>query len=213
MKIFEIFRSIQGESYLAGRPCTFVRTAGCNLNCTWCDTRYAADPADGEEMTVGEVMQKVTEFGADLVEVTGGEPLLQEESVELMRLLCDTGARVMLETNGTLDITPVDPRVIVVMDIKAPSSGHADTNRWANLEVIQDSDELKVVISDREDYEWAKKTLAERGIIGNYRVSFSPVFGTIDYKTLAEWLLADRLPVRMGFQLHKMIWGPDAKGV
>lgn len=213
MKICEIFRSIQGESYLAGRPCTFVRTAGCNLSCTWCDTGYAADINDGVEMTIGEVMQKVRELGADLVEITGGEPLLQEESIELMRLLCDSGARVMLETNGTLDITPVDPRVIIVMDIKAPSSGHADTNRWANLEVLQDSDELKVVISGREDYDWATETLTERNVIGKYRVTFSPVFGSVNYKTLAEWLLADRLPVRMGFQLHKMIWGPDAKGV
>lgn len=208
-----MFRSIQGESYLAGRPCTFVRTAGCNLSCTWCDTRYAGDINEGVEMGVGEVMQKVGELGADLVEITGGEPLLQEESIELMRLLCDSGARVMLETNGTLDITPVDPRVIIVMDIKSPSSGHAETNRWANLEVLQDSDELKVVISGREDYGWATQTLTERNVIGKYRVTFSPVFGSIDYKMLAEWLLADRLPVRMGFQLHKMIWGPDAKGV
>lgn len=213
MKVSEIFRSIQGESYLAGRPCTLVRLSGCNLSCPWCDTRYAASSDNGSEMSIEEVMERVRELGADLVEVTGGEPLLQEESIELMRRLCEAGCKVMLETNGTLDITHVDPRVIVIMDIKAPSSGHADTNRWENIDIIQDNDEIKVIISDRADYDWAKETLTKRKIIGRYRVTFSPVYGSIDYKTLAEWLLEDRLPVKMGFQLHKMIWGPDAKGV
>lgn len=214
MKILEIFRSIQGESYLAGMPCTFVRLAGCNLACPWCDTRYSWEhDADGVEMSIDEVMAKVDTLGTDLVEVTGGEPLLQEESVELMRRLCEDGVKVMLETNGTLDLTPVDPRVIVVMDIKAPSSNHSDCNRWENLDVIQDTDEIKVVINDRADYEWAKKALGEHDVIGRHRVTFSPVFDSIDYRTLAEWLLEDNLPIRMGFQLHKAIWGPDARGV
>ena len=213
MKVCEIFRSIQGESYLAGRPCSFVRLAGCNLHCTWCDTEYALSVESAAEMSLGQVMERVGELGMDLVEVTGGEPLVQEESIELMRALCEAGAKVMLETNGSIDITPVDPRVIVVMDIKAPSSGHADANRWENLDVLHETDEIKVVITGRDDYDWAKQTLAEKKVIGNYHVSFSPVFTTVDYKTLAEWLLADRLPVRLGFQLHKLIWGGDAKGV
>jgi 7-carboxy-7-deazaguanine synthase len=213
VKVCEIFRSIQGESYLAGRPCTFVRLAGCNLRCSWCDTRYALSADGAEEMSVGQVIERVEGLGTDLVEITGGEPLVQEESIELMRALCEAEVRVMLETNGSIDITPVDPRVIVVMDVKAPSSGHADSNRWENLDVLRETDEIKVVITGREDYDWAKKALIQRRAIGRHHVSFSPVFGTVDYKTLAEWLLADRLPVRLGFQLHKLIWGPDARGV
>jgi 7-carboxy-7-deazaguanine synthase len=213
VKVCEIFRSIQGESYLAGRPCTFVRLAGCNLSCPWCDTRYACEGGDVTEMPIDEIIGKVRSLGADLVEITGGEPLMQEESVDLMRRLCDAGVKVMLETNGTYDLTPVDPRVIIVMDVKAPSSGHVDTNLWSNLDVLSDNDEIKVVINDRDDYEWARHVLTERNVIGRFRITFSPVFGSIDHKDLAAWLIEDNLPVRMGFQLHKMIWGGDAKGV
>lgn len=213
MKVCEIFRSIQGESYLAGYPCTFVRLAGCNLACPWCDTKYALSDENASEMSVAEIVMKVRELGTDLVEVTGGEPLVQEDSIELMHALCDANAKVMLETNGSLDIAPVDPRVIVIMDIKAPSSGHVDTNRWENLDLLQDTDEVKVVIADRADYEWARSTLSEKKVIGALRTSFSPVFSQLDYNVLAEWLKDDQLNVRLGFQLHKIIWGQEARGV
>ena len=213
MKICEIFRSIQGESYFTGRPCTFVRLSGCNLRCTWCDTKYAAEASSGREMSVHEVIRDVRGLGADLVEITGGEPLLQGDTTTLMRIFCDMGARVLLETNGSIDIGEVDTRVYIIMDLKPPSSGHSSYNHWENVEKLQDTDEIKVVIADRADYDWAKSELKARGIIGEKRVTFSPVFGTLDYKVVAEWLLADALPVKLGIQLHKILWGPDKRGV
>lgn len=213
MKVAEIFRSIQGESYLMGLPCTFVRLAGCNLRCAWCDTSYAWDDSNAVEMTVGDVLDRVRGLGADLVEITGGEPLLQQDSLELMRHLCDMGSRVLLETNGTQDVGQVDPRVRVVMDVKPPSSGHVDSVFWDNVGKLSETDEIKVIIADRRDYEWARDTLTRKRILGHYRVTFSATFGGLEHKTLAEWLLADALPVRLGIQLHKLIWGPDATGV
>jgi len=213
VRVSEIFRSIQGESYLMGLPCTFVRLAGCNLRCSWCDTMYAQDTGSGREMSVHEIIKEVRGKGADLIEITGGEPLLQAETLTLARIFSDMGGRVLLETNGTLDITDVDSRVTIVMDIKAPSSGHADAIRWENVDRLQDTDEIKVVIADRADYEWAKRELAARRILLEKRVTFSPVFGRLEYKTVAEWLLQDALPVKLGIQLHKLLWGPDAKGV
>ena len=213
VRVSEIFRSIQGESYLAGLPCTFVRLSGCNLRCKWCDTTYAWESEAGLEMAVPEILDKVRSLGADLVEVTGGEPLLQQESLEVMRLLCEAGARVLLETNGSRDISEVDPRVSVVMDLKPPSAGVGDPTLWSNVEKLSDNDELKVIIADRADYEWAREALRARKMLGKYRVTFSPCFGRVDYKTLADWLLADALPVRLGVQLHKIIWGPDVRGV
>lgn len=213
MKVCEIFQSIQGESYLAGYPCSFVRLAGCNLRCSWCDTPYALTDETATELSVEEIVQKIDAMETNLVEVTGGEPLVQKDCAELLAALCDAGLKVMLETNGSLDITPVDPRVIIVMDVKAPSSGHADATHWGNLDLLQDTDEIKVVMADRTDYDWARETLEAKKAIGVHRVSFSPVAGTLDYKTLAEWLQEDRLPVRLGFQLHKIIWGRDARGV
>ena len=213
MNVCEIFRSIQGESYLMGLPCTFVRVAGCNLRCSWCDTKYAWEASAGTEMTVEEVLSKVYELGADLVEITGGEPLLDADAVPLMRTLCDNGSRVLLETNGTQDVSDVDSRVTIVMDVKAPSSGHERSTRWENLEKLQDSDEIKVVIADRADYDWAKKTLADKKVLGAHRVTFSPVYGRLDYRAVAEWILADNIPVKLGIQLHKLLWGPDARGV
>jgi 7-carboxy-7-deazaguanine synthase len=213
VRVSEIFRSIQGESYLAGLPCTFIRLAGCNLRCAWCDTAYAQDPASGKDMSVHEIVREIRSRGADLVEITGGEPLLQPETASLMRILLDMGARVLLETNGTFDVGEVDTRVTIVMDIKPPSSGHADANRWDNVEKLQETDEIKIVIADRADYDWAKRELGTRKIIGSKRISFSPVFGKLDYRPVAEWLLKDAIPVRLGVQLHKILWGPDARGV
>ncbi len=212
MKVSEIFRSIQGESYLMGLPCTFVRLAGCNLRCSWCDTSYAWDADSAAEMSPADVLAKVREHGVDLVEVTGGEPLAQDESLELMRMLADAGARVLLETNGSRDISEVDPRVSVVMDVKPPSAGVGEATLWSNVEKLSDNDEIKVVIAGRADYEWARDTLRAKKIIGKYRVTFSPCFGKVDYREMADWLLADALGVRLGIQLHKILWGPDAKG-
>jgi len=213
MRVSEIFRSIQGESYHMGLPCTFVRLAGCNLRCGWCDTAYAQDAAGGSEMSVHEILKEARRLGNDLVEITGGEPLMQAESLALMRALADMGAKVLLETNGTLDISDVDTRVTIIMDLKPPSSGSADKNRWENVEKLQEADEIKVVIADRADYDWAVRELKGRGIIGEKRVTFSPVFGRLDYRTVAEWILKDAIPVRLGIQLHKVLWGPDKRGV
>jgi 7-carboxy-7-deazaguanine synthase len=213
VKVSEIFRSIQGESYLAGLPCTFVRLAGCNLRCKWCDTSYAWEAETACEMSVSDILEKVRSLGIDLVEITGGEPLLQGESLELMRLLCEAGARVLLETNGSRDVSEVDPRVSVVMDLKPPSAEAGDPTLWSNVEKLSDNDELKVIIAGRGDYEWARDALRARKVLGHYRVTFSPCFGMVDYRSLAEWLLADALPVRLGVQLHKIIWGPDVRGV
>ena len=213
MRVSEIFRSLQGESYLAGLPCTFVRLAGCNLRCAWCDTAYAQGADAGRDMSVHEIVKAARDLGTDLVEVTGGEPLLQKETLDLLRILADTFGRVMLETNGTMDISEVDTRVTVIMDVKAPSSGHADCNMWENVEKLQDTDEIKVVVADRADYEWAKAELGARKIIGARRVTLSPTFGTLDYATVAAWILEDKIPVRLGVQLHKILWGPDKRGV
>lgn len=213
LRVVEIFKSIQGESYLAGVPCAFVRLAGCNLRCSWCDTRYAWDAAAGEEMSIGQVIHAVRELDMPFVEVTGGEPLMQAETLLLVEALGNAGYGVMIETNGTFDICDVDPRAIVIMDAKPPSSGFADATVWEYFAMLQDKDEVKVVIADRADYEWAKETLAAREILGGHHVSFSPVFGRLDYRTAAAWIVEDALPVRLGVQLHKVIWGPDAKGV
>ena len=213
MRVCEIFRSIQGESSFMGLPCTFVRLAGCNLRCAWCDTAYAQDPSGGREMSVHEILREVRALGTDLVEITGGEPMLQHDTPNLMHVLLDMGAKVLLETNGTIDLADVDSRVVVVMDVKAPSSGHADRNRWENIEALQENDEIKVVLEGRADYEWALRELRARGAIGAKRVTFSPVFGKLDTLTLAEWILKDSVPVKVGLQLHKLLWGPDRRGV
>jgi 7-carboxy-7-deazaguanine synthase len=213
LRVSEIFRSIQGESSLMGMPCTFVRLAGCNLRCSWCDTAYAREADAGREMSVHEVIKEVRARGADLIELTGGEPLMQPDTLTLARIFCDMEARVLLETNGTLDITDVDSRVMIVMDIKPPSSGHADATRWENVDRLQENDEIKVVVADRADYDWAKQELTRRRVLGNKKVTFSPVYGKLEYVKAAEWILQDALPVKLGIQLHKILWGPEARGV
>lgn len=210
MRVTEIFHSIQGESTHAGRRCAFVRLAGCNLRCRWCDSEYTF--SGGERMSVDEVVAQVKSYGCDLVEVTGGEPLAQAEAFDLIRTLADEGLEVLVETSGSIDIEPVDRRAKIILDIKCPGSGEADKNRWENLEQLRPHDEIKFVIADRADYDWARRVIDERRLAGR-TILFSPVWGETDLKTLAEWMLADRVPARLQTQLHKHIWGADVRGV
>lgn len=210
LRVTEIFFSIQGESSHAGRPCVFVRLTGCNLRCVWCDSEYTF--TGGERMSIDEVMARVESYGCKLVEVTGGEPLAQAEAFDLIRRLCDEQYEVLIETSGSIDVTPVDPRAKIILDIKCPGSGEAEKNLWKNLDILRPHDEIKFVIADRNDYEWAKRVIEERGL-DRRTLLFSPVWGTMDMKSLAEWMLADRVPARFQTQLHKHIWGPDVKGV
>lgn len=207
----EIFYSIQGESTYAGSPCVFVRLTGCNLRCTWCDTTYAF--SEGMVLPVSEIVRRVLEYNCPLVEVTGGEPLLQPAVLPLLAMLCDAGKTVLLETSGACDISVVDPRVIKIMDLKCPSSGEADHNRYENIAHLTARDEVKFVIADRADYDWAVAKLREFNLPARCTVLFSPVFDRLPLRTLAEWLLADHLPVRLQAQWHKLIWGPHARGV
>ena len=211
MRITEIFHSIQGESSYAGQPCVFVRLTGCPLRCTWCDTDYAF--YGGRECSIDEVLAQVQDYGCRLVEVTGGEPLVQTESFPLMTRLCDAGYTVLLETSGAVDIAPVDPRAHVVLDVKCPGSGMTDRMHWPNLSRLTAKDEAKFVLADRADYDWAREILAKYDIAGRCPVLFSPVFDSLDVRELAEWILADKLPVRFQMQLHKYIWAPDMRGV
>ena len=211
MRITEIFHSIQGESSYAGQPCVFVRLTGCPLRCTWCDTDYAF--YGGNEFSIDEVLAKVQTYGCRLVEVTGGEPLVQPESLPLMTRLCDAGYTVLLETSGAVDIAPVDPRAHVILDVKCPGSGMTDRMHWTNLSQLAAKDEAKFVMADRADYDWAREILTQYDVASRCPVLFSPVFGSLDVRQLAEWILADRLPVRFQLQMHKYIWAPDMRGV
>jgi 7-carboxy-7-deazaguanine synthase len=210
LRVTEIFHSIQGESSHAGRPCVFVRLTGCNLRCRWCDSEYTF--TGGEKMELAEVVARVKAYGCNLVEVTGGEPLAQSEAFTLIERLCDEGLEVLIETSGSIDITPVDRRARLILDIKCPGSGEAAKNRWENLDDLREHDEIKFVVADRADYEWARDVIATRQL-DRWTVLLSPVWGELDLKPLAEWMLADRLPARLQTQLHKHIWGADVHGV
>lgn len=213
MQITEIFFSIQGESRFAGQPCVFVRLTGCNLRCTWCDTEYAF--YGGRRMPVEEVLRRVRAYPARLVEITGGEPMLQEKEVlALMALLLAEGYRVLLETSGERFLGRVPAEVVKVVDVKCPGSGEGGAFRLENLAALTPQDELKFVLADRADYEFAKEFLARHPVREKVSaVTFSPVFGQLDPRELAEWILADGLAVRLGLQLHKFIWDPAMKGV
>lgn len=211
LKINEIFVSIQGESSYAGRPCVFIRLTHCNLRCSYCDTEYAF--FEGREMTIGQIIQKVADYRCNLVEVTGGEPLIQKNVHVLMKILCDSGYEVLLETAGHMDVSPVDPRVIKIMDVKCPSSGESEKIHWENLGSLNSRDELKFVIGDRTDFDWAVKIISERQLDKKNQILFSPVYGHIDNRQLAEWILQEKLPVRMQLQMHKYIWDPGKRGV
>ena len=213
LKVNEIFYSIQGESSYAGRPCVFVRLTGCNLRCSYCDTPYAYD--EGDLMEIGDIIEKVANYTCPLVEVTGGEPLIQKETPSLIHSLIDAGYEVLLETNGSLDIKGVDRRCVKIMDIKCPSSGEGGKSDLKNLAFMTDRDEIKFVIGDREDYEFAKNIVESMSPVasGGNPVHFSPVFGKMDAEILAQWILMDHLDVRLHLQIHKMIWGPEKRGV
>lgn len=209
LTVNEVYRSVQGESTYAGLPCTFVRLTACDLRCRWCDTAHAFH--EGTRRTVDEILAEVEGLGCPLVEVTGGEPLLQAETPELLRRLCDTGRTVLLETGGHLDVSGVDPRVVRVVDVKCPGSGESHRNRWENLDLLGRRDELKFVIADRRDYEWAREVVRSRDLGRGATVLFSPVWRIQDPAELAGWILEDLLPVRLQLQVHKVLWG-EARG-
>ncbi len=212
LKINEIYHSIQGESTSAGRPCVFVRLTYCNLRCTYCDTEYAF--YEGKDFSVQQVIDEVEKYNCKLVEVTGGEPLVQiDECLELMKRLCDLGYEVMIETGGSLSIKDIDPRVKIIMDLKCPSSGMEKKNLYENLQCLKSTDELKFVIGNREDYEWTVNTLKKNNLKGKCEILFSVVFGKLEPIELVNWILEDKLEVRFQLQMHKFIWRPETKGV
>ena len=212
LTINEIFYSIQGESSYAGRPCVFVRLTGCDLRCSWCDTEYAFH--EGRRQSLEEVLAEVDRLDCPLVEVTGGEPLLQEGVYSLMQSLLDRGRIVLLETGGHRSTARVPESVVTILDVKCPGSGEAHRNDWSNLDRLRPRDEVKFVIKDREDYEFARGVIARHGLGERAAaVHLSPVHGVMDLRLLSEWVLADRLPVRIQAQLHKYIWDPGTRGV
>lgn len=212
LTINEIFHSIQGESTHAGRPCVFVRLTACDLRCRWCDTPYAFH--EGRKMSVDDVVADVEARGCATVEVTGGEPLLQPDVYPLMQRLLDSGKTVLIETGGHRSIADVPPGVIRIMDVKCPGSGESEKNDWGNLARLTKRDEVKFVIADRRDYDFAKEIVTRDNLPARVNaVLFSPVHGELDPKQLSEWVIADRLDVRVQLQVHKYIWSPETRGV
>jgi 7-carboxy-7-deazaguanine synthase len=209
--IHEIYRSLQGESLYAGLPCVFVRLTACHLRCGYCDTPHAF--GQGETITLDDVVAQALAHGDPLVEITGGEPLLQPEVYPLMTRLADAGRTVLLETSGAIDIEAVDPRVHIIMDIKTPGSGESGANLDANLGRLKTSDEIKYVICDRADFDWSVGHVRRHELAGRFSILFSPAFGRVDPTDLADWVLDTRLPIRLQLQLHKQLWEPNARGV
>jgi 7-carboxy-7-deazaguanine synthase len=211
LKVNEIFYSIQGESSYAGLPCVFVRLTYCNLRCTYCDTEYSF--YEGKDMTIDEIIFEVKKYNCNLVEVTGGEPLVQKESLDLMKRLCDEGFKVLLETSGSLPIENVDKRVTIIMDLKTPSSKMMKKNLYSNIDFLKPDDEVKFVIGNREDYEWSKEIIEKYYLKNKCKILMGCVFGELSNVELATWILEDHLPVRFQIQLHKYIWEPERRGV
>ncbi len=212
LTINEIYQSVQGESTWAGLPCVFVRLTACNLRCSYCDTEYAF--YEGQKKSLDEVYKSVLDYKCPLVEITGGEPLLQKNIHVLMTRLCDAGKAVLIETGGSLDISGIDSRVHIIMDLKCPSSGESAKNLYSNIGYLKKKDELKFVIGSEEDYCWAREQIARYDLSTRAgAVLFSPVFGKIEPKQIVEWILADKLPVRFQLQMHKFIWSPSQKSV
>ena len=205
LRITEIFHSLQGEARDVGRPTVFVRLTGCPLRCVWCDTTYSFH--GGEWRDIDAILDEVKSYGAKHVCVTGGEPLSQKRCIDLLKQLCDAGYEVSLETSGAIDVSDVDPRVSRVVDVKAPGSGEVEKNLWSNLNVLTARDQIKFVLADRADYDWSRDVIAQRDLSNRCDILFSPVYGKLEPRDLAEWILADRLPVRMQIQLHKVLWG------
>lgn len=211
LKVNEIFYSIQGESTFAGLPCVFVRLTYCNLRCSYCDTEYAF--YEGKDMSINEILGEVKNYNCNLVEVTGGEPLFQKESFELLTKLCDLGYTVLLETSGSISIENVDKRVIIIMDLKTPSSKMEKKNKYSNINYLKPNDEVKFVIGDRNDYEWAKNIINIYNLTSKCKVLMGVVFNELSNLDLAKWILEDKLNVRFQIQLHKYIWSSEMKGV
>jgi 7-carboxy-7-deazaguanine synthase len=213
LRVTEIFRSIQGESTHAGRPCTFVRLTGCPMRCVWCDSEYTF--SGGEHVSIESIMDQVRAFGCNLVEVTGGEPLAQKEAFTLIERLCDAGYEVLIETGGYVSTAGLDPRAKVILDIKCPASGEEPRNDWSNLERLRaNKDEVKFVIVDENDWQYAKSVIEKYDLESRaLAVLISPAWGLVDLQQLAAWVAASGLRVRMQLQLHKYIWGPEVKGV
>ena len=212
LKVNEIYQSIQGESSWAGWPCVFVRLTACDLRCTYCDTAYAF--YDGKKRLVADILAEVLALDCPMVEVTGGEPLLQKNVLPLMTQLCDAGKTVLIETSGAHDISKIDTRVHRIMDLKTPSSGECARNLWSNIEHLEKRDEVKFVIGSREDYEWSREQVRTHSLAEKCGcVLFSPIFGKIEPREIVDWIIADKLPVRFQLQMHKFIWPPLQRGV
>ena len=211
LRVNEIYHSVQGEGTHAGLRCVFIRLTGCNLACAWCDTQYAFH--EGDWMAVAEILARVGEHCCPLVAVTGGEPLLQPAVYPLLARLADECQTVLVETSGALSIGQVDPRVIRIMDIKCPGSGQVERNCWSNIDLLRPNDEVKFVILNRSDYDWARQTIERRDLLARCPILLSPVFGELAAGELAGWILEDHLNVRLGMQLQKLIWPPNMRGV
>ncbi len=211
LKINEIYYSVQGESTHSGCPCIFIRLTYCNLRCSYCDTEYAF--YDGKDMEITDIMSEIKQWDCNLVEVTGGEPLFQDECIDLLNELVNSNYEVMLETGGSLSISDVPKKVVKIVDFKCPSSGMVKKNLWSIVDDLQANDEVKFVIGNREDFDWAKDRITEYSLDKICTLLFSPTFGEIDPQQIVEWILAENLPVRMQLQMHKMIWSPEEKGV
>jgi 7-carboxy-7-deazaguanine synthase len=211
LKVCEIFTSIQGESSYAGLPCTFVRLMGCNLRCAYCDTTFAYD--EGIELSEDEIMRKIRQAGIGLVEITGGEPLLQKEIYHFTENLIEEGHKVLIETNGSLSIQDIDRRVVVILDMKTPASGMSDKMDFSNLQQIRGKDEIKFVITDRNDYEWSKEIIGRFDLTNKCHLLFSPAYGILATESLARWMIEDKLQARLNLQLHKYIFGPEKRRV
>jgi 7-carboxy-7-deazaguanine synthase len=211
LKVNEIYFSIQGESSYAGLPCVFVRLTGCNLRCVWCDTEYAF--YEGEWKSLDQIVAETAQFGCKLVELTGGEPLLQKESFALVDKLIESGFKVLVETSGSISLEKLNPEAIKIMDIKCPGSKMAEKNRWENIDYLTPKDEVKFVLADRADYDWAAAVLRKHQLDRKGTVLFSTVFGALEPVKVVEWILQDKLPVRFQLQMHKFIWHPETKSV
>ena len=211
IRVTEMYVSVQGESTHAGRPCVFVRLTGCNLRCTWCDSTYTF--TGGTHVLIDDIVDQVHDYGVNLVEITGGEPLAQKNAIELMDRLVKGGHEVLLETSGSISVANVPQEVTIIMDLKAPDSGESDKNLWENIALLKDKDEIKIVIASRQDYEWAKDVMVKYRLTEQCTVLFSPVWETIGPDQLVSWIIEDALDVRFQLQMHKIIWPEASQGV